>query len=57
LPGGYSTIEWLEVQVSDDTSRAAVLEALRAIHVPGEDHGHVLRIHDYVPGGTAVEYL
>ena len=55
--GGYSTIEWLEIEVSNDAQRAAVLEALRAIHVPGEDNGHVLRIHGYVPAGAAVEYL
>ena len=54
---GYSTIEWLEIKISDDAQRSAVVEALRAIHVPGEDQGDVLRIYGHVPSGTAVEYL
>src|SRR5262245_41405448 len=55
--GGYATIEWLEIQVSGGAQRAAVLEALRAIHVPGEDNGSVLRVFGYVPLGTEVGYL
>ncbi len=55
--GGYSTIEWLEIATVSETQRAAVLDALRAIHVPGQKIGDTFRVYGYAPAGVPLEYL
>jgi hypothetical protein len=55
--GGYSTIEWVEIQVKSAEQDAAVLDQLRKIHLPGHRIDQGFRIYGYVGDGLAIEYI
>lgn len=55
--GGYSTIEWVEIETSSADQDAAVLELLREIHLPGHRTDQGFRVYGYVQDGAAVDWL
>lgn len=55
--GRHEEDEWVEVAVTSDAQRDAVLQVLRSVHVPGVVTECGFRIFGYVPLGTEVEYL
>ena len=55
--GGYSTIEWVEIQVKSAEQEAAVLNLLRTIHLPGHRFDQGFRIYGYVRDGLAMDYI
>ena len=55
--GGYTSIEWVEIQVNFPIQEAAVLSSLRAIHVPGERIEHGFRVYGYLATTMPVTYL
>jgi hypothetical protein len=55
--GGYEFIEWLEITTADSDQRDAVRNALRAIHVPGEEIPGGFRIYGFTDPGTPVDYV
>jgi hypothetical protein len=55
--GGYKTIEWVELEIETSDQDAAVLAALRRIHVPGRRIASGYRVYGYVPDGESIEYL
>lgn len=55
--GGYSTIEWVEIETSSADQDAAVLESLRKIHLPGHRIDQGFRVYGYVQDGAAVDWL
>ena len=55
--GGFSTVEWVEIQVNTSDQRAAVLAALKAIHVPGHQTENGYKIYGYVRSFDDLEYL
>ncbi|WP_421080718.1 DUF6678 family protein [Ralstonia mannitolilytica] len=55
--GRHEEDEWVEVAVTSEAQRDAVLQALRAVRVPGVVTEFGFRIFGYVPLGTEVDYL
>ncbi|MDB5313717.1 MAG: hypothetical protein JWO38_7919 [Gemmataceae bacterium] len=55
--GGYSSIEWVEIQVKSADQDAAILELLRQIHLPGHRIEQGFRIYGYARDGQAVDYI
>jgi hypothetical protein len=55
--GGYSSIEWVEIQVKSADHDAAILELLRHIHLPGHRIDQGFRIYGYVRDGLACSGL
>ena len=55
--GGYTSIEWVEIGVGSVMQEAAVLAALRAVHVPGERVGQGFRVYGYSTPGKPSSYL
>lgn len=53
----YSTIEWCDLQVHSEEQRLAVLECLRAIHLPGQSTTDGFRIYGWVRRGEVVSYI
>jgi hypothetical protein len=55
--GGYNTIEWVEIQVTTPAQDAAVLGALRDIHVSGHRIEGGFRVYGHVKEGVAIDYV
>lgn len=55
--GGFSDIEWLEIETEDAAEAAVVLAKLKKIHVPGFQREHGFRVYGYVKAGQSVDYL
>lgn len=55
--GGYSCIEWVELEITSDEQRDLVLDLLREIHVPGEATDNGFRVYGYLPSDRAVDYF
>ncbi len=55
--GGYSTIEWVEIETSSADQDAAVLELVRVIHLPGHRIDQGFRVYGYVQEGVVVDWL
>ena len=55
--GRHEEDEWVEIAVTSDAQREAVLQVLRSVHVPGEVTETGFRIFGYAPLGTEVDYL
>lgn len=55
--GGYAMIEWVEIKIETDAQCDTVLEALKAIHVPGERTEHGFKVYGHVKIGQPVGYL
>ena len=55
--GGYSTIEWVEIQSNSNDQLELILARLRAIHVPGEPSPHGFIVYGYTQPGQVVDYL
>ena len=54
---GYSNIEWVELRISTETQRRAVLDVLRAVHVPGFETEEGYRVVGHIEAGQPLEYL
>ena len=55
--GGYGKIEWVEIKITSPKQDAAVLGALKLIHVPGHRTEHGFRVYGYSNDGVALEYI
>ena len=55
--GGYHDIEWLEIRTTCHEQNAAVLAALRSIHVPGRRIEGGFRVYGYSNDGDVVDYI
>lgn len=55
--GGYRTIEWVEIEVTSPAQDAAVLAALRAVHVAGERTEHGYRVIGHWTGAGVLDYF
>jgi hypothetical protein len=55
--GGYTTIEWVEIEIESPEQRSAVFNALRRIHVPGQTTEHGFKIFGYLSVGAVVDYI
>ena len=55
--GRHEEDEWVEIAVTSDAQREAVLQVLRSVHVPGEVTETGFRIFGYAPLGAVVDYL
>jgi len=55
--GGYGDIVHLDIFVADEAMRQRVSDALRSIHVPGEQTTEGFRVFGYAAGGQSVDYL
>jgi hypothetical protein len=55
--GGYKTIEYLEIKVSDDEMRNIVRKALVTIHVPGRETENGFIVIGHAFSGESVEYI
>jgi hypothetical protein len=55
--GGYSTIEWVEIETSSADQDMAVLESLREIHLPGHRIDQGFRVYGYAQAGVTVDWL
>jgi hypothetical protein len=55
--GGYSSIEWLDIEARTPEEAEAIQSALARIHVPGEKNGDVFRVFGYLPSGRFAEFL
>jgi len=55
--GGYASIEWVEIGVCSLAQEAAVLSALRAVHVPGERVEQGFRVYGYASPAVPLSYL
>jgi hypothetical protein len=53
----YANIEWVEIKVTSTEQDAAVVNALRALHVPGEKTEHGYRVFGYAEPGKLVNYI
>jgi hypothetical protein len=54
---GYSTIEWVEIKTTTSEQMAAVLAALKLIHLPGCRTDQGFRVYGYSRKGDALEYI
>jgi hypothetical protein len=54
---GYSTIEWVEIKTTTAEQTAAVLAALKSIHVPGHRSDHGFKVYGYSREGSDLEYI
>ena len=55
--GGYRSIEWVEVQLRDQTQRDSVADVLASIHLPGVHNEAGFIIYGHVAPGTPVDYI
>ena len=61
--GGYTDIEWVEIQIISLDQRAAVLALIQSIHLPGCETEHGFKIIGYAapphlsPCGASLEYI
>lgn len=55
--GGYKTIEYVEIRVSDDEMRNIVRNALVKIHVPGRETEDGFIVIGHTCSGDRVEYI
>jgi hypothetical protein len=55
--GSYASIEWVEIRVLSPAQEAAVLAALREVHVPGERAEHGFRVYGHAQVGASLNYL
>ena len=55
--GRHEEDEWVEISVTSEAQREAVLRVLRSVHVPGVTTGTGFKIFGYLPLDTHVEYL
>lgn len=55
--GGYSDIEWVEIQITSEKQRIAVLKCLQEIHLPGIITQNGFKVFGYLEQGQAIEYL
>ena len=55
--GGYSNIEWLEIDCDPGSMLTSVEEALSAIHVPGKRIESGFRVYGYGWPGEFYDYL
>ncbi len=55
--GGYEFIEWLEVFCETEQEKSIVLNALKSIHIPGEEIPTGFMIYGYIKVGQAIEYI
>ena len=55
--GGYKFIQYVEIAVDTDEQRAAVLNELVRVHVPGDRTDAGFRVFGYAQTGQAVDYI
>lgn len=55
--GGYSSMEWVEIEVISPDNDGAVLGLMREIQLPGHRIPDGYRIYGYIANGTAIDYL
>ncbi|WP_281556004.1 DUF6678 family protein [Thalassomonas sp. RHCl1] len=55
--GGFETIEWVEIQTTDDKQRSIVRSVLKKIHVPGHETEHGFKVYGYIRDGAAIDYI
>jgi hypothetical protein len=55
--GGYGDIAHVDIFATDEAMRQRVGDALRSIHVPGEETADGYRVFGYAPDGQFVDYL
>ena len=55
--GGYESIEWVEIKLTSPEQEAAVLSALKEIHLPGHQTENGIKIYGYVDSGVPLEYI
>jgi hypothetical protein len=53
----YSVIEWCELRVRNEEQHRAVLQCIRAIHLPGHKTPDGFRILGWVKPGEIVDYI
>lgn len=54
---GYPSIEWMEIMVTSTEQDAAVVNALKALHVRGEKTEHGYRVFGYAEPGKPMNYI
>ncbi len=55
--GGYKSIEWVEIEITSQEQDAAVYDALKRIHLPGERTEKGYRVVGYATKGQQVNYI
>jgi hypothetical protein len=55
--GGYAGIEGVELEITSSAQEAAVLGALRQVHVPGHRTEAGFTVYGYAPGDTPLDHL
>lgn len=55
--GGYQDIECVEIKITSSEQDAAVLEALKTIHIPDHRIEHGFRIYGYARDGEFIDYI
>ena len=55
--GTFEWIEWCEIECKTPEARAAVLDALRKIHVAGEETEEGVRIYGWAKSAASVDWL
>ena len=55
--GGYKTIEYVEIKVSDDEMRNLVRNILAKIHVPGYETQEGFIVKGYTNASESLEYI
>jgi len=55
--GGYSDIEWVEIEIESPEQELAVIGLLRSIHVPGHKTERGYKVYGYVSLGQSVDYV
>jgi hypothetical protein len=53
----YAFIEWLELKPRDASLRDVLHEAVKRVHLPGEETPDGFRIFGYARGGRPLDYI
>jgi hypothetical protein len=53
----YALIEWLDLRPRDPSLRGALHQALKRLHLPGEDTPYGFRIFGYGRSGRPLDYI
>ncbi|WP_017264195.1 hypothetical protein [Sinorhizobium meliloti] len=55
--GGYASILYVDITADDPAHREAIRDALKAIHLPGEETETGFRVFGYGQKGQILDYL
>ena len=55
--GGYDNIQYVDIFAKDSLHRQRIANALKAIHLPGEETGDGFRVYGYALPGQVIDYL